>query len=416
MSQLSLTKDYEDLSVLFENDLDQMWTQLQSKTNGSIDDDNVASGWGNIGQLTVSDGVTLYFGATSTGYISYTAADLWTFGCTYAGADTIFYVNSVEQARIDASSNDLIAQRDVYFAHRDLNYSLFRILGAYQKPVLTYVSGTEIAVENNTGTANETLIVFPVGPVAVTEDISSTHKFRKLQTGVTANGYDATHTGAADSGMRSGLALAASTWYFVYAVRVQYGDDAGNKFILVVDDTSPLQANESTLNTRYGSSQWVYLGTFRRGYGSYSTTTVIPFQYDHQGWCYFTDNSEGSGDGGAGILVYSNSSFTSTSATTLHEIDVANSGASSVPETACTMQYNLVVTDPAGTFRFESYFTNNSNTILWNGPTQYGTDARKDGYNPRVPVKDGHKFRGALPSSGDTDVWLVITGIQDHYV
>jgi hypothetical protein len=416
MGQLALTKNYEDLSVLFESDLDGMWDELEAKVNGSIDDDNVSAGWGNLAQLTISDDVALYFGATSTGYIEYDGTNnILIIGNTSQGEHTRFYVNQTEVGYIDGTNHDLVVKKDIYFAHRSTAFSLFRILGAYRKPVLVYSSATQIVVENNTETEHQTLIVFPSGPIAVTENVGVTTKYRMLQTGSTANGYISSHTGAADSGLRVGLALAANTWYFVYAVRVQYGDDAGNAFILVLDDTEPTQANESTLNTRYGSSQWVYMGTVRRGYGDYSTTTLIPFQMDHTGWTFFTSNASASGVGGAGIQVFSDTAFSETAFFDLFTIAAGTSG-DLIPSIFHQIQLQQITTETDGIYRLITRFMEPGGGTLFHGPAYYTDADRKDGFSPRVPNLVGAELQAMREGTSDSIVYVTVAGFQDHRV
>lgn len=417
MGALSLTKNYEDLSVLFEADLDGMWDELEAKTNGNIDDDNVASGWANLAQLTISDSVTLYFGATSTGYIQYDGTnDVLIFGNTSQGEHTMFYVNGTEVGKIDGTNHDLVLKKDLYFAHRSTAFSMFRILGAYRKPVLVYSSATQIVVENNTETAHQTLIVFPSGPVAVTENVAGADKFRMLKTGSTANGYDSSHTGAADSGLRSGLSLSANTWYFIYAARVRYGDDAGNNFILILDSTEPTQANESTLNTRYGSGEWIYLGSVRRGYGDYSDTTLIPFQMDRTGWTYFTSNASSSGVGAVGIQVYSNTAFNTASYTSLYTIG-AGTGAYTIPSIFDAIQLQFVIKDAVdGNYQVTTRLVDDLG-ILWHGPTIVSDSGRKDGFSPRITNTPAVTFQAKRQGlSEDSELYLTVAAFQDHMV
>lgn len=287
MSQLSLTKNYGDLTLLFKADIDGMWDELENKTNGNIDSDNVNSGWATWGQVTLDKDTDYSVGATESGMIRYySSTNTFVFAHDTTARDTIFKIGGTEVARIQETA-DFESKQDVYFYNRSTTYPLSWLL-QYQKPVLVYSDSSTINVEQNTATANRTLIVFPAGPIEVTENVSTTHKFRSLKTTATANGYDAGHTGAADSGLRDGLSLTSNTWYFVYAVVVRYGDDAGNNFILVADTTSPHPTNWGTLDTRFGAGYWVYLGLFRRGYGTTATTTIIPFIQDHQGWHTFT--------------------------------------------------------------------------------------------------------------------------------
>jgi hypothetical protein len=141
----------------------------------------------------------------------------------------------------------------------------------YRRPLLVWVSTTAVDVENNTGTAHQTTIVFPDGGSrSVTEDTSSAHKYRRFIITAAAEFT----SGTEDSGVRSGISEATNTWYAIYAVKSTI--DA-TKFVLAGDTTLPTQANNSTLNSRYGSNGWVYLGLIRNGDNSSATGDILNF-------------------------------------------------------------------------------------------------------------------------------------------
>lgn len=157
---------------------------------------------------------------------------------------------------------DALAENDEYMRTS--------LLG-YRRPRLTYQSATTIDVENNTGTQHQTKIVFPDMDVrSVTENTGSTTKYRRFDITATASFASAPE----ESGLRSGLSEAANTWYAIYAVKSQV--DAA-KFVLAGDTTLPLQTNYSTLNTRYGSNGWIYLGMIRNGNNDDATTDILDF-------------------------------------------------------------------------------------------------------------------------------------------
>jgi hypothetical protein len=143
--------------------------------------------------------------------------------------------------------------------------------GAYRRPVLKWIGVSLVDVENNTGTLNETKFVFPDGEVrSVTEDTSSTNKYRRFDITATANFT----SGTEDSGIRSGISEANNTWYAIYAVKSQINTA---NFVLAGDTTLPIQANFSTLNTRYGTNSWVYLGMIRNGDNNGSPADILNF-------------------------------------------------------------------------------------------------------------------------------------------
>ena len=417
MSSLTLTKNYLDGQLLYASDVHDMWTELETKTNGSLDDDNVNASWASLSQVTLAKDISFTFGATDSAYLRFiTSSSYLKFGNTGVSKDTIFKVESAEAARIDVTTNNFVVKKDLYFSARSTAFSMFRLLGTYRKPVLVYVDSDSIDVENNTETANQSLIVFPSGPVAVTEDTTSTHKFRRLETGATANGYSVSHTGAADSGLRTGLSLSANTWYFVYAVRVQYGDDAGNNFILVLDDTSPVQSNESTLNSRYGANEWVYMGLIRRGYGMYTTTTLVPFQQDKTGWTYFIDRAS---SGYMYGMVINDTTVTTTTNTAQWTFTTADSGYG-VPSIVSAIKVDMISLEDgdgynAGTWEFGT----STSARLFQLPSFYNDTSASHSYSIVVPAVSGLTLSGRRSASASSDDFystIYLSGFLDHYV
>lgn len=134
-------------------------------------------------------------------------------------------------------------------------------LSQYSRPVLVYNSSTTVCIENNTGIANNTQILFPDGVVrSVTEDTSSAHKYRKLDMNATAEFI----TGTEDSGLRSGITKTTDTWYSIYAVASQIDN---TKFVMVADTVTANSSNTTILSGYYGTNKWVYLGMIRCGPG-----------------------------------------------------------------------------------------------------------------------------------------------------
>jgi hypothetical protein len=164
------------------------------------------------------------------------------------------------------------AYRDPWFwqRHDALAENDAANLGAFalsRRPVLKYINATTIDVENNTGLANQTRIVFPDNQVRmVAENTSVTSAYRRF----TINTVASFTTGTEESGLRSGLSE-ASSWYAIYAVKSLINSA---NFVLVGDSTLPIQANYSTLDAAYGANSWVYLGLFLNG--SPSTYTPGP--------------------------------------------------------------------------------------------------------------------------------------------
>lgn len=143
---------------------------------------------------------------------------------------------------------------------------------AIRKPNLTWISVTTVDVEVNTGTANQTSIIFPDGETrTVTEDTSSTNKYRRFIITAAAEFT----SGTEDSGVRSGISEATNTWYAIYAVKSVI--DA-TKFVLAGDTTEHVFSNYATLNSRYGTNGWVHLGYIRNGDQSGATGDILNFK------------------------------------------------------------------------------------------------------------------------------------------
>lgn len=142
---------------------------------------------------------------------------------------------------------------------------------AWRRPVLTYISATLVDVEANTGTSNQTKIIFPDGEARiVSEDTASATKYRRFDITAAAE----FSSGTEDSGIRSGITEATNTWYAIYAVKSTINSA---NFVLAGDTTLPLLANYSTLNSRYGTSGWAYLGMIRNGDGANTNGDIVKF-------------------------------------------------------------------------------------------------------------------------------------------
>lgn len=165
---------------------------------------------------------------------------------------------------------DLLTWQNMDALAENDNY-LYNNLAAYRRPVLQFISVSLIDVENNTGVSNQTSVMFPDGSIrSVTEDTAVTTKYRRFDITAAASFT----SGTEDSGLRSGLVEAANTWYAIYAVKSSVDT---SKFVLAGDTTLPLAANFATLNTRYGTNGWLYLGMVRNGDNSGATSDLLDF-------------------------------------------------------------------------------------------------------------------------------------------
>ncbi len=199
--------------------------------------------------------------------------------------------------------------------------NLHWLLARYRKPRLVYVDTSTISLEANGPGDGETYIY---GRDRLWKVYDNTLAF-----GSNANGETLADSGTAVSGLGQGLSRVANTWYYVYAVEVQYGTQAdGINCILVANITPPLTANITTLNTAFGTGKWVYVGCVRNGYNDGTNTNIImSFKYEDNGYMRFTNAT---GSQGMGMTLASG-----TAATNLeYTLDITNNDADSIPPTA----------------------------------------------------------------------------------
>lgn len=198
-------------------------------------------------------------------------------------------------------------------------FTYFNAFGSYRRPVLQWISVTTIDIEANTGTLNQTCIVFPDSQRCVTENTTSTDKYRRFIITSTATFL----SGTEDSGMSG--AWAASEWMALYAVKSQV---SASNFVIAGTTNTPTQANYATLNTMFGTNGWVYLGMVKIGDQGAGTTTSILSFVQTGGMTVFTNNATGvvinsngvrlNSTAGATSLTYSYSSGISGTAIPSH--------------------------------------------------------------------------------------------------
>lgn len=233
----------------------------------------------------------------------------------------------------------------------------------WKRPKIERISATQIDIEANTGTANQTMIVFPDGDVrTVTEDTSLTNKYRRFDITATANFT----SGTEDSGLYSGLSEENNKWYRLYAVKSQI--DA-TKFVLVANKLAPTVANVATLNSNFGTNSWVFIRTFPNGDGN-SAPADIPKFYCTGNYTVFSnpstliDNCYGirlaNATAGSASLTYTYTAGETISSGHLPEavtigdigLNVAGTGSNNlqVQDTAATFCYALIPTSSVSTF------------------------------------------------------------------
>ena len=141
----------------------------------------------------------------------------------------------------------------------------------YRQPDLYFLGVSSVAVKNNTGTANQTMLCFPDGQCrSVTEDVASTNKYRALVMTATATWI----TGTEDSGLMYSMPEAATTTYCVYGVKSRIN---ASKFILAGSTWAPVQSNYSVLNSTFGKNGWVFLGMFLNGDNAGAPSDILSF-------------------------------------------------------------------------------------------------------------------------------------------
>lgn len=158
---------------------------------------------------------------------------------------------------------------------------LMWLLARYRKPRLRYVDDNIFDIEPNAADGN----TYIMGRDRLWKVFDTT-----CSLAVDANGETAADAGTAVSGRAAGEARTDNTWRYVYAVEVQYGTQAdGIQCILVAYSVSPESANLATINTKFGTGKWVYVGLIRNGWNIASNgAKIVPFINDECGYMRFT--------------------------------------------------------------------------------------------------------------------------------
>ena len=408
MSFLGVTRSLTAGTNPTETQLDTMRTDLLSYFNGTnLDENNVAAGGMLFTKLskaldnaslkfTSSHALIKFVSATPTFLIENTLGDI---------AFTNYLASEVESLRLTSDGYAVIGTGGLLRLGTGQGSNAVDttwILARYRKPRLEYTDDNVITSENNTGTASQTVLLL--------RDRLCTMVDRTMSLSATANGYDVADTGAAVSGIRDGLARANNTWYFIYGVQVQYGDDNdGSKCIMVADTTSPVQANCATLDSRFGTGKWVYLGLIRNGYndGSYPNI-IVAFQYDEFGLLRFTSTTE-SGKGNGLLLASANSSSADLTYTLTF-----GTGASDIPVT-CTRG---IFTGYRSSYQFFMNYTVVATSEVHARMTSLeysGTSTGGHVLHMEVPLINGYKTVLVI-GSNLTNQRIMLAGVIDHYV
>lgn len=205
----------------------------------------------------------------------------------------------------------------------------------YRRPNLQWVSVTTVDIENNTGTANQTCVLFPDANYrCVTEDTASTSVNRRFIITEAAS-----NSGTKNSGLRTGYAEGASVKYALYAWKVS---DNSTDFVVVGDTLAPTQANFSALNTFYGTNSWEFLAYAWNGDGS-GNSDILAF--DQSGpYMAFRNTMAGAVSTQEGYDI----AFTGAATTLTYTYSAAMTGTTGVPPTIKQINWGVSWESVAG--------------------------------------------------------------------
>lgn len=143
----------------------------------------------------------------------------------------------------------------------------------YRRPNLVWAGVDRVDVENNTGTAHETRILFPDGEVrSVIEDLGASQNYRSFLITQTA----CFTGGAIQGGLEPGFTEQSNAFYALYAVKVtKHGET--DKFVLAGTTKLPIQSDVAALNASFGLNAWVYLGLIRNGNNAAESGNILDF-------------------------------------------------------------------------------------------------------------------------------------------
>lgn len=413
MGTLAITKSYAGGEVLMEADIDAFRTGLHTLFNT---DKLGATNFSGSMALTSAKFTGVELTASDDEYIQFGAANDAKFGLDSsknllfnASATMRFYAGSTNY--LEVKSDRVNVPGDILIG--PAGKGVLQGLSSYRKPVLEWNSSSSVVLQNNSGTSNNSIIYFPTFVASVTE--SSPSKYRFASISVTANGYGTSDSGSAQGGRRSGVSATTNSWYYVYAAKVRSGTDfstSSPKFIMVFDTTSPVAANISTLNTRYGTGCWVYLGLIRYGFGATgSTSSIIKFQYSNKGWCTFC---EASTTGYAGLNLAYSSTDADNTASAFYTFAAGTSG-NVIPETIGHVRLSINRARVSDWYIRETSST--SSDIIWRGGWQTDDGTLGHGFLVELPNVTGYSvFQERKSSNAGTIRGVALAGFCDTYM
>ena len=421
MGTLTITKSYASGSPLMESHIDAFRTGLHTLFNTDLLGSLNFSGATALttakfinNKILTADDTDIDFGSSQDGSLKINSSKNIQFNTAATTTEVRFYAGSTYYMEI---ANDKInLPGDIQIGAGGAGKTVLQALSSYRKPVLVWESSTSISVPQNSATSHNTIIYFPTFVASVTEDVTGgTPKYRKCTITASANGYGTGDAGAASGGKRSGLTISGNNWYYVYAAKVRSGSDysaTSAKFIIVVDDTSPEPSNESTLNTRYGSGCWVYLGLIRYGFGATGTSTAIPkFKMSAKGWTYFYEKST-TGYGGLN-LAYTTTDADNTS-TALYTVS-NGTGTSDIP--AIIGHIQLAVQRERSSDWHIRETSSSSSDIIWRGGWQTEDGTISHGFLVEVTNTSGLSvFQTRKSSTAGVARAVVLAGFCDRFI
>lgn len=407
MSALSVTRTLVSFTNPEEDQFDDMRDELLAFFNGtSLDSTNFAAAGQKYSKLSKAlDNVNMKFTDSDAliGYVSATP----TFKIENAIGDIVFRNTNAAEAeslRLSDAGTLTLGSGGLVKAGQGVGsqaVDTMWLFSKYRKPRLEYTSADIVTAENNTSTSDQTIILI--------RDRLCTLIDRTLSLAATANGYESDDTGAAVSGLETGVARTVNNWYYVYAVRVQYGDDAnGTNAILVASQTSPIQANTATLNTEFGTGTWVYMGLIRNGYNDgVNTNIIVPFQYDEYGMLWFRTTTE-TGKGNGVRLATATGSSSDLTYTIAFGV-----GAAQIPAICTRAVFTGYRSSSSFTLDYESNVTGETNLTQCNCDN---SDANTEScVNLEVPLISGY-ILAVRVGTDSTNNRIMLAAVVDHYV
>lgn len=418
MGTLTITKSYAALTALMEVDIDAFRTGLHTLFNtdklGSTNFSGsmaLTSSHFTGTSILASDNTFITFGASADGLFGLDSSKNYVFNTSATTQELRFYAGSTYY--LEVATDKVNVPGDIVIGTGGSSQTILNGLSLYRKPVIEYNSATSITLQNNTATANQTVIYFPSLVAAVTE--SSPAKYRYASISVEANGYSGSHTGAAQGGRKVGMAATTNKWYYVYAVGLRGGSDYSAttaKFIMVFDDTAPTAANGSTLNSAYGSGNWLYLGAIRYGFGATGDNNdIIKFKYSNKGWCSFYEKSS-TGYGGLN-LAYSTTDGDNT-ASALYTIAAGESG-NVIPAIFGKLRFSLN-RERVSDWKLRET-SSSSSDVIWAGGYQSDDGTLPHGFLVETGNVSGNSFfQERISSNAGTARSVTLAGFQDPYM